>query len=94
MFHGFRVKEHKTQCAFVCACVCHSHRFVTNKPMLVCGNTASMVGESWLAPHFTIIGDRAVHYGQFDCSGPKTTTGGAASPSNSAGACGPGGACC
>nr|5EVJ_A Chain A, Arsenite methyltransferase [Chlamydomonas reinhardtii]5EVJ_B Chain B, Arsenite methyltransferase [Chlamydomonas reinhardtii] len=68
------------------------HRFVTNKPMLVAGNTASMVGESYLAPHFTIIGDRAVHYGQFDASGPKTTTGGAASPSNSAGAAGPGGA--
>ncbi|KAG2439076.1 hypothetical protein HYH02_006603 [Chlamydomonas schloesseri] len=70
------------------------HKFVANKPMLVCGNTASMVGETWLAPHFTIIGDRAVHFGQFDCSGPKTTTGAGGSPSNSAGACGPGGACC
>lgn len=25
-----------------------NRRFVKNKPMLVCGNTASMVGESWL----------------------------------------------
>ncbi|KXZ46284.1 hypothetical protein GPECTOR_45g154 [Gonium pectorale] len=71
------------------------HRFVTNKPMLVCGNTASMVGETWLAPHFTVIGNRAVHFGQFDCSGPKTSGAGAASPSNSgaAAACA-GGACC
>ncbi|EFJ44058.1 hypothetical protein VOLCADRAFT_95757 [Volvox carteri f. nagariensis] len=66
--------------------------FVTNKPMLVCGNTASMVGETWLRPHFTVIGDRAVHFGQFDCSGPKVT---AASPATSGltGACA-GGACC
>lgn len=31
------------------------HTFVTGKPMLVCGNTAAMVGEgghSWLAKHF------------------------------------------
>lgn len=31
------------------------HIFVTGKPMLVCGNTAAMVGEgghSWLAKHF------------------------------------------
>mmetsp|Transcript_12013 Transcript_12013/g.43864 ORF Transcript_12013/g.43864 Transcript_12013/m.43864 type:complete len:382 (-) Transcript_12013:4227-5372(-) len=43
------------------------HRFEKNKPMLVCGNTASMVGESWMAKHFTIVGDRSVHYGLFDC---------------------------
>ncbi|GLC51856.1 hypothetical protein PLESTB_000555900 [Pleodorina starrii] len=68
------------------------HRFVANKPMLVCGNTASMVGETWLKPHFTVIGDRAVHFGQFDCSGPKPS----ASPTNSAGTGGAcaGGACC
>lgn len=27
-------------------CICR--RFVANKPMLVCGNTASMVEETWL----------------------------------------------
>lgn len=64
--------------------------FFTNKPMLVCGNTASMVGESWLAPHFTVTGDRSVHYGEFDCSGPKTTS----SAAGAAAACAPGGACC
>ena len=66
------------------------HRFVKGKPMLVCGNTAAMVGEqrmSWLAEHFEIMGDRSTHYGLFDC-GPV--------PSPSAGdpaACA-GGACC
>ncbi|KAG2488760.1 hypothetical protein HYH03_012758 [Edaphochlamys debaryana] len=65
------------------------HRFVTNKPMLVCGNTASMVGETWLGSYFTVIGDRAVHFGQFDC-GPSPA-GGAASPAPSGGACGPAG---
>eukprot|EP01059_Diplonema_ambulator_P010566 TRINITY_DN20582_c0_g1_i1.p1 TRINITY_DN20582_c0_g1~~TRINITY_DN20582_c0_g1_i1.p1 ORF type:complete len:386 (+),score=89.22 TRINITY_DN20582_c0_g1_i1:58-1158(+) len=47
------------------------HTLVTNKPFLVCGNTAAMLGEgnvSWLSKHFTITGDRSVHYGLFDCS--------------------------
>ena len=33
------------------------HTFVTGKPMLVCGNTAAMVGEegiSWLSKHFQV----------------------------------------
>eukprot|EP00924_Labyrinthula_sp_SR-Ha-C_P014557 augustus_masked-scaffold_34-processed-gene-1.16-mRNA-1 protein AED:0.07 eAED:0.07 QI:0/-1/0/1/-1/1/1/0/376 len=48
------------------------HVFETNKPMLVCGNTASMVGDSWLAKHFDIMGDRSVHYGIFaDCYQPN-----------------------
>eukprot|EP00448_Togula_jolla_P001130 CAMPEP_0170613130 /NCGR_PEP_ID=MMETSP0224-20130122/24106_1 /TAXON_ID=285029 /ORGANISM="Togula jolla, Strain CCCM 725" /LENGTH=348 /DNA_ID=CAMNT_0010938707 /DNA_START=77 /DNA_END=1123 /DNA_ORIENTATION=+ len=50
------------------------HVLETNKPMLVCGNTASMLGETWLKAHFRIIGDRSVHYGAFDCgSGPAPT---------------------
>lgn len=70
------------------------HRFVTGKPMLVCGNTAAMVGEdgvSWLAPHFEVVGDRSMHYGLFDC-GPSPV---AAAPAASGGAadCG-GGSCC
>ena len=44
------------------------HRFITNKPMLVCGNTANMVGDTWLKPHFKVIGDMSTHYGLFDCS--------------------------
>jgi len=46
------------------------HIFETGRPMLVCGNTASMVGESWLKPHFRITGDRSTHFGLFDC-GPS-----------------------
>ena len=51
------------------------HRFETNKPMLVCGNTASMLAETRFAPHFQVQGDRSVHYGPFDCSDVAPTTG-------------------
>jgi ubiquinone/menaquinone biosynthesis C-methylase UbiE len=60
------------------------HRFVTNKPMLVCGNTANMVSgvASWLKPYFTVIGDtKGEHFGLFDC-GPISSSGNAV-----AGAC-------
>lgn len=60
------------------------HVFKTGQPMLVCGNTAAMVGETRYAKHFRIIGDRSVHYGLFDC---------APSPAGSASAA-PAGACC
>ncbi|MBU0481559.1 MAG: methyltransferase domain-containing protein [Proteobacteria bacterium] len=43
------------------------HRFITGKPMLVCGNTASMLAETRYAPHFTVIGDRSSHFGPFIC---------------------------
>lgn len=55
------------------------HRLLTGKPMLVCGNTAAMLQETRYAPHFTVHGDRSVHYGPFTC-GPatgKTPIGGA-----------------
>lgn len=63
------------------------HTLETNKPFLVCGNTAAMLGENgvcWLAPHFEIHGNRDVHYGLFDCGG-----GPACAPVAAAG-----GACC
>lgn len=44
------------------------HLFITNKPMLVCGNTASMLGETRFARHFTLLGDRSTHYGPFQCA--------------------------
>jgi len=44
------------------------HRFITGKPMLVCGNTAAMVSETRLGRHFRVEGDRSVHYGPFDCA--------------------------
>lgn len=64
------------------------HRFITNKPMLVCGNTANMVGGTWLASHFTVMGDTKTHYGLFDCN-PITAT---PTPSSSEPAFG--GSCC
>lgn len=47
--------------------------FITGKPMLVCGNTASMVSETRFAEAFTVIGDRSTHYRAFDCSPAKAT---------------------
>jgi ubiquinone/menaquinone biosynthesis C-methylase UbiE len=41
------------------------HRFFTNKPMLVCGNTASMVSKTRYGKAFKVMGDRSVHYGAF-----------------------------
>ncbi|MDH3349679.1 MAG: methyltransferase domain-containing protein [Desulfobulbaceae bacterium] len=61
------------------------HRFITGKPMLVCGNTASMLEQTRYSAHFNIIGDRSVHYGPFTC-GPA-----AQKADNESGA---GGACC
>lgn len=45
------------------------HELITNKPMLVCGNTAAMLSQTLYAPHFKIDGDRSIHYGAFDCNG-------------------------
>jgi len=44
------------------------HRFVTGKPMLVCGNTAAMLQHSRYAAHFEVRGDRSRHFGRFDCA--------------------------
>lgn len=46
------------------------HRFIAGKPMLVCGNTAAMVGETRFCRHFRVHGSRTVHFGRFDCSPP------------------------
>lgn len=59
------------------------HTFVTGKPMLVCSNTAEMIGSTRFGEHFRIEGDRETHYGLFDC-GPEAFQGGDD----------PGGACC
>jgi SAM-dependent methyltransferase len=61
------------------------HRFFTGKPMLVCGNTASMLQGTRYGAHFEVRGDRSVHYGAFDCAP------GAAGTADSGTA---GGACC
>jgi len=46
------------------------HTFRTGMPMLVCGNTAAMVGETRFGKHFRVIGDMSTHYGPFDCGAP------------------------
>ncbi len=46
------------------------HHFIKDKPMLVCGNTASMLSETRYKTHFTVNGDRSIHFGAFDC-GPS-----------------------
>jgi len=68
------------------------HRFYTGKPMLVCGNSACMVGDTWLGKHFTVMGDTSTHYGLFDCSEIKVTpkddgSQGAAASSGGGGCC-------
>jgi len=65
------------------------HWFETNRPMLVCGNTASMVGESWLRKHFKVHGDRSTHFGLFPCQ-PE----GSASSESGAESCAVGGGSC
>lgn len=45
------------------------HRFLTGKPLLVCGNTASMLSKTRYAASFKVIGDRSTHFGAFDSCG-------------------------
>ncbi len=45
------------------------HSFIAGKPMLVCGNTAAMIGGSRFGRHFRVFGDRSTHFGPFNCSG-------------------------
>ena len=45
------------------------HRFYTGKPMLVCGNTASMLSNTRYGKAFKLIGDRTVHFGIFGACG-------------------------
>ncbi len=53
------------------------HVFETGKPMLVCGNTAAMLEDTRFALHFRVQGDRATHFGVFDCGeAPGEDTGG------------------
>ena len=58
------------------------HHFEKGRAMLVCGNTAAMLQESRFAPHFKVMGDRAEHFGLFDCTEATINT-----IFNDAGAC-------
>ena len=54
------------------------HVFMTDKPVLVCGNTASMLTNTRFGEHFKIVGDRSKHFGLFPCgsvSGETNSTG-------------------
>lgn len=44
------------------------HLFEAGRPERVCGNTADMLSKTRFADHFTVQGDKAVHYGAFDCA--------------------------
>jgi len=48
------------------------HVFEAHRPMLVCGNTASMLQDTRFAAHFDVVGDTSRHFGLFDCSPPTT----------------------
>jgi hypothetical protein len=48
------------------------HTFIAGKPMLVCGNTAAIVGETRFSKHFRVLGDRSNHFGSFVCSAPAS----------------------
>ncbi len=70
------------------------HKFETKRPVLVCGNSASMVSETWLGKHFTIIGDRSTHFGLFDCSPAPAAPAAVASSAGGSGGCDPSSGCC
>ena len=59
------------------------HRFFTGKPMLVCGNTASMVSNTRYSKAFRVIGDRAVHFGAFAGCGSDSADSGGSTESSS-----------
>jgi len=50
------------------------HVFIAGKPMLVCGNTASMIEETRLSRHFRVEGDRSRHFGLFPCGPDRATS--------------------
>lgn len=51
------------------------HTFHTGKPMLVCGNSSTMVEETRFGKHFRVDGDRSVHFGAFDCEPASASDG-------------------
>lgn len=67
--------------------------FQTGKWYEACGNTAAMVGESWLGKHFEVIGDRSRHFGKFAGCGRQAAAP-AAAVGASEGVNAAGGSCC
>jgi len=69
------------------------HVFFTGKPMLVCGNTASMLTNTRFAEHFKIIGDKSRHFGPFPCLSARQACGPTPAASKADGVK-TGGSCC
>jgi SAM-dependent methyltransferase len=67
------------------------HVFGTNVSVPICGNTASILGDSWLSPHFEVQGDRRSHKGLFNCQNPTgevlTSTSCSRTPKAASGCC-------
>jgi len=61
------------------------HILYTDKPMLVCSNTADMLSQTQYKEHFRIIGDKSKHLGLFNC-GPSPVAS-VSSGDNVSGAC-------
>jgi Methylase involved in ubiquinone/menaquinone biosynthesis len=51
------------------------HHFITGKPMLVCGNTASMLSNTRYGKAFKVIGDCTIHFGAFAFGLPESECG-------------------
>ncbi len=62
------------------------HTFPTGKPLLICGNTASMIADTRFGKHFRVTGDRSVHFGLLPC-GPSLKSLSESQLENGAGAC-------
>jgi ubiquinone/menaquinone biosynthesis C-methylase UbiE len=62
------------------------HRFFTDKPMLVCGNTSSMISNTRYAKVFSVT-DRTGHFGIFGGCGESTTEVPQAASSCASGCC-------
>jgi arsenite methyltransferase len=56
------------------------HHFISGKPMLVCGNTADMVGSTRYGKHFRVVGEKSQHFGLFDCGPAPVASSGAGAP--------------
>lgn len=61
------------------------HRFFKGKITPVCGNTVSMLKDTRFEKHFSIIGDRSVHFGPFPCGPAPSSTNSDGSDENSCG---------
>ena len=43
------------------------HLFEAGRPERVCGNTAAMLRDTRFGPHFDVVGDESVHFGEYPC---------------------------